>query len=159
MLFDVTEMSPPAPEVPETRLSIDPAESVSTLALMPTPDALIVAASLASVLLDEFSVMVNAVPLPAFSVTDPDSGSLALAICVMYPLDVVARFPTSTVCVPATAAEVAAVRFSTLVSELEPSFCARMPVALVSELISLERLDNSVPRLEIAVSWLCNVLS
>ena len=31
-----------------------------------------------------------------------------------------------------------------------------MPVRFVSELRSLERFENSVPRLEMAVSWLCN---
>ena len=41
-------------------------------------------------------------------------------------------------------------------SELEPVFSERIPSRSVSELISLERFENSVPRLEIAVSWLSN---
>ena len=120
-------MFPKAPEVPETRLNNEPEESVSTLALMPTAEALMVAANPANVLSDEFSVMVNCVPLPACSVMEPLSGSLALAICARYPLEVVARLPTSTVYVPACAVESAAVSVSTLVSELEPVFSDRMP--------------------------------
>jgi hypothetical protein len=46
-----------------------------------------------------------------------------------------------------------------LVSELEPSFCARMPSGSLSELMSFERLENSVPRLEITVSWLSSDVS
>ena len=34
-----------------------------------------------------------------------------------------------------------------------------VPVKSVSALMSLESLENSVPRLEIAVSWLCNVVN
>jgi hypothetical protein len=45
------------------------------------------------------------------------------------------------------------------VFELEPVFADKMPSKSVSELISLERLDISVPRLEIAVSWLSNLVN
>jgi hypothetical protein len=63
------------------------------------------------------------------------------------------------VCVPAIAEEVAAVSDRTLVSELEPVFSDKIPSKSVSELMSLERFENSVPRLEIAVSWLSNDVS
>ena len=53
---------------------------------------------------------------------EPDSVSVAFAIGARYPLDVVARLFTTTVCVPATAEEEAAVNSSALVSELEPVF-------------------------------------
>ena len=62
--FALTVIFPPAPEVPDTRLNREPEESVSTLATMPTPDELMADASPASVLLEEFSVIVWAVPLP-----------------------------------------------------------------------------------------------
>jgi hypothetical protein len=155
----LTMMFPPAPEVPETRLNRDPDESVSTAAVMPTEEALIVEASPASVLFEEFSVMVSAVPLPACSVIEPESVLEELGISDKYPLDVAARLLTVTVCVPATAEALAAVSDSTLLSELAPSFVAITPVVLVRLLMSLESVDNSVPRLEIAVSWLSNVVN
>jgi hypothetical protein len=92
-------------------------------------------------------------------VIDPANVSDALAIGSRYPLELEARFFTTTVCVPATAEEVAEVSVSTLVSELDPVFCAMIPVKFVSWLRSLDRLDISVPRLEIAVSWLCKELN
>lgn len=145
-------MFPVAPEVPETRLRREPEESVSTEAVIPTPDALMVEASPASVLLVEFSVMVNDEPLPACNVIEPDSVLEALGISARYPLEVAARLVTVTVCVPATADELADVNVRTLVSELEPSFSASTPVASVRLLMSVERFENSVPRLEITVS-------
>jgi len=96
--------------------------------------------------------MVLAVPLPTLRVIDPDSVSEAFVISARYPLEVCARLFTVTVCVPADAEVEAAVSSSTLVLELEPVFCERIPCMSVSELMSLERFENSVPRLEIAVS-------
>ncbi len=57
------------------------------------------------------------------------------------------------------AEEVAEVSSRTLVSELDPSFCARTPVKSVNWLMSVERLENSVPRFEITVSWLSSDVS
>src|SRR5580698_1520988 len=99
-------------------------------------------------------VKVSVLPLPTCRVTEPVSASAALTISARYPLEVCARLLTVTVCVPALAVEEAEVSSSTLVLELDPVFCARMPLKSVSWLISLERLENSAPRLEIAVSWL-----
>ena len=62
--FALTVMSPVAPDVPETRLSREPEESVSTLAVMPTPEELIAAASPASVWFDRVLILiVCSVPL------------------------------------------------------------------------------------------------
>ena len=58
----------------------------------------------------------------------------------------------TTVCVPANADDEAAVSSSAFVSELEPVFCAMIPVKSVNELRSLDSFENSVPRLEMAVS-------
>ena len=80
MELALTTMLPPAPEVPETRLSREPDASVSTLAVTPAPEALMAAARPESVLFDELSVMVYAVALPARSVIDPESVSDALTI-------------------------------------------------------------------------------
>src|SRR6202041_1826358 len=152
MELELTVIFPFAPDVPETRLKRDPEASVSTLAVMPAPEELMAAASPESVLSDEI-LMVCAGPLPACSVTEPDSLSEALDTSARYPLDVVARLLTDTLCVPARAEESAAVRLRTLVSELEPVFSESIPSRSVSELMSLERLENSVPKLEMAVSW------
>jgi hypothetical protein len=83
---------------------------------------------------------------------EPVSVSEALGTAARYPLEVVANFVTSTVYVPAFADESAAVSVSTLVSELEPVFSDRIPSRSVKELMSFERLEKRVPRLEIAVS-------
>jgi len=64
MEFALIAMFPPAPDVPDTRLNREPVASVSTLAVIPAPDALIADASPESVFSDESSVMVLAVPLP-----------------------------------------------------------------------------------------------
>jgi hypothetical protein len=48
--FELIVIFPSAPEVPETRLSREPEESVSTLAVHAHPEALIVEASPESVL-------------------------------------------------------------------------------------------------------------
>ena len=66
---------------------------------------------------------------------------------------------TVTACVPATAELVAAVRSRTLVSELEPVFCASTPVASVRLLTSFDRFESRVPRLEMAVSWAVSEVS
>jgi hypothetical protein len=153
--FELMVMFPLAPDVPDTRLSRDPEESVSTLAVIPTPDELIAEASPDSVLFVEPSVMVCAVPVPTFSVMDPDKVVEELATGAKYPLEVKARLFTTTVCVPAFAEDVAAVSSSTFVSELDPVFCAMIPVKSVSWLRSFERFDIKVPRLEIAVSCAC----
>jgi hypothetical protein len=63
------------------------------------------------------------------------------------------------VCVPAVADVLADVSVSTLVLELEPSFSDSTPVASVRLLISVESVENRVPKLEIAVSWLSNVFN
>jgi hypothetical protein len=119
---------PAAPDVPETRLSREPVASVNTLALTPTPDELMAAASPARVLSEEFSAIVCGAPLaPTCSVMEPAIVSEAFPIAVRYPLDVWARFVTSTVCVPAIAAELAAVSVNTFWSELEPSFSDMIP--------------------------------
>ena len=79
--FELTRMFPSAPEVPETRLTREPEESVSTLAVIPTPDELMADAKPASVLSDEFSAMVCCAPLlPTCSVIDPDRESEALVM-------------------------------------------------------------------------------
>ena len=57
------------------------------------------------------------------------------------------------------AVESAAVSESTLRSELEPSFSDRMPSRSVRELMSLDSFENSVPMLEMTVSWLCKEVS
>jgi hypothetical protein len=54
--------------------------------------------------------------------------------------------------VPAVAEDVAAVSSRTFVSELDPSFWARIPWKSVRELMSLETLERRVPRFEIAES-------
>jgi hypothetical protein len=125
--FPLIAISPAAPEVLETRLSRDPDESVSTLAVTPAPDALMAEASPASVLLEELRVMVWAVPLPALIVIEPDNVSFTFVIAVKYPLEVCARFDTVTACVPAIADGVAAVNVRTFWSELDPSFSASTP--------------------------------
>jgi len=144
------------PEVPDTRLSRDPDESVNTLAETPTPEELMAAARPARVLFEDGTSIVCAFPSgPTWSVIEPDSVSEAFVIGVRYPLDVVARLVTTTVWFPATEEEEAARSCSAFVSELEPVFCAMMPVRFVNELTSLESFENRVPRLEITVSWLC----
>src|SRR5215469_1416249 len=158
-LLPVIAMFPFAPDVPDTRLNRDPVASVSTLAEMPTPDELIAAASPASVLLLEFSVMVCVAPLPTCSVIDPASTVDALGTSVKYPLEVCARLCTTTECVPATAADEAEVSCSTPVSELDPVFCAMIPVKSVNWLTSFDRFESSVPRFEITVSWLSSALN
>jgi hypothetical protein len=127
MEFPLIAISPAAPEVFETRLSRDPFESVSTLAVTPAPEELIAEAKPASVLSEESIVIVWAVPLPALIVIEPDNVSFGFVIAVKYPLEVCARLDTVTVCVPAVADEVAAVNVSTFWSELDPSFCASTP--------------------------------
>ncbi len=68
----LTERFPPAPDLPETRLSREPLASVNTLAVTPTADALIAAARPLRVLSEEFSAMVCGVPEePTCSVMDP----------------------------------------------------------------------------------------
>ena len=78
--LSLTTMFPPVPEVPDTRLRREPVASVSTLAVMPTPEALMAEARPARVSSEEPSVMVCAVPLPTCSVTEPESVSAPLAI-------------------------------------------------------------------------------
>jgi hypothetical protein len=102
---------------------------------------------------------VIAEPLPACRVTCPEIAAEEFDTSARYPLEVWARLFTVTVCVPAVADEVAAVSSSTLVFELEPVFCARIPSKSVSELTSFDRFDISEPRLEITVSWLSSVLN
>jgi len=75
----LTVMFPAAPDVPDTRLRIDPDASVSTLAVMPTPDELIDAARPVSVLSDEFRVMVTAFPAASCRVIAPVKAVLVLA--------------------------------------------------------------------------------
>jgi hypothetical protein len=72
------------------------------------------------------------------------------------PLDVVAKLFTVTECVPAVAVFEAEVSSRTLVFELEPVFWARIPLKSVNWLRSLERVEYTDPRLEIAASWLCS---
>ncbi len=90
-------MLPLAPEVAETRLRREPVASVSTLAVMPTPEELMAEARPERVLSEELREMVCAVPLPTLSVTEPDSVSELLAISAMEPLEVSARLLTTTV--------------------------------------------------------------
>jgi hypothetical protein len=75
-------------------------------------------------------------------------------MAVRYPLDVFARLDTVTMCVPATAEELADVSCRTFVFELEPVFWASTPEKSVSWLISVESLERSVPRFDSTVSWL-----
>ena len=149
----LTVRSPLAPDVPETRLRREPEASVNTLAVTPTADELIAAARPLRLLSDEFSVMVCGVPeAPTCRVMEPVRRVDALETGGRNPLEVSARFPTSTVCVPAIAEEVAAVRVSTFVSELDPVFVAIVPCRSVSELMSFDKLEKRVPSDEIAVS-------
>ena len=62
--FEVTTMLPVVPEVPETRLRRDPLASVNTLAVIPTEDELMAAASSVRFLSAGPRVIVLAVPLP-----------------------------------------------------------------------------------------------
>src|SRR6185437_8814119 len=144
--------SPAAPELLETRLRRDPFASVSTLAVTPIPAALIAAASPDSVLLDEFRLTTCAFPLPTWIEMEPDSVSEAFVIGVRYPLAVCARLFTCTVCVPARAEDVADVSCSTFVLELDPVFCARVPVKSVSFPRSVDSVDNNVPSFDSTVS-------
>ena len=80
IVLSLTVIFPSAPEVPETRLKREPDESLSTEAVMPTPEALIVEANSESVLSVELSLRVNAVPEPTCSVIDPESVVEALGI-------------------------------------------------------------------------------
>ena len=77
-------------------------------------------------------MIVLAVPEPTWRVIEPASVSAAFCTGSMYPLELVARFFTTTECVPATATAEAELSVSTFVSELEPVFCVRMPVKSVS---------------------------
>lgn len=83
MELDATATVPFAPEVPETRLSLDPLESVKTLAVTPTPEELISEARVASVPPPDGNEMVWPVPLPTRSVIEPVRVSDALGISVM----------------------------------------------------------------------------
>ena len=60
---------------------------------------------------------------------------------------------------PAVAVDVAERSASVFVSELEPCLPERTPTGSVSALMSLERVESRLPRLEITVSWDCRAVS
>src|SRR3954454_14614752 len=120
-------MLPSAPEMPDTRLSREPLESVSTLAETPMPAILMAEARLDRVPPDS-TLTWGRVAFPKPSQMEPASLSDALATSVKYPLEVVAREWTVMLCVPAAAADVADASWITFLSELEQVFWASTPV-------------------------------
>jgi hypothetical protein len=75
--LESTVNAPPAPGVSETSERLDDPLLVTTEAVTPIAALLIAAASVASVLLDELTAIVCAVPLPTWIEIEPESVSAA----------------------------------------------------------------------------------
>jgi hypothetical protein len=157
--LELTVKSPDDPDVDETSESRDPFASVSTLAVTPIPALLIAVASVESVLLEEPIVTVCAVPDPTWMLIVPVKVSDAFVMLSRYPEEVAASEFTTIVCVPATAEELAAVKAITFGSELDPCLPESTPEKSVKPVTSLDNVDKSVPKLEIAVSCASEALN